>query len=71
MSFFLPAPFHNRGVLLVDRHLLGFAEHVELHLVKFYAEVFGDRSTPGQDGDVLQHRLAAIANAGGLDSCHL
>ena len=53
----------DRGVLLLDHHLLGAAEHVERHVLELDAEVFGDRLAAGQDGDVLQHRLAAIAEA--------
>ena len=29
-------------------------------------EIFADRGAAGQDGDILQHRLAAIAEARGL-----
>jgi hypothetical protein len=35
------------------------------------AEVLGDRSATGQDGDVLEHRLTAIAEAGCLDGHRL
>src|SRR5262249_57029178 len=61
----------NRGVLLVDHHLLGAAQHVKLHALKFDAEILGDRSAAGQDGDVLQHGFAAITEAGGLDGRNL
>ena len=33
----------NRGVLLLDRHLLGAAEHVHSNLVEFDAEILADR----------------------------
>ena len=33
--------------------------------------LFGDDGAAGQDGDVLQHGLAAIAKAGGLDGEHV
>src|SRR5215216_3919083 len=59
------------GVLLVDHHLLGATEHGERHVLHLDAEVFRDRLTAGQHGDVLQHRLAAIAEARGLDGGNL
>ena len=55
------------GVLLVDHHLLGAAEHVERDVLELDAEVLGDRLAAGEDRDVLQHRLAAIAEARRLD----
>ena len=50
-------------VLLGDRHLLGAAEHGERHVLELDAEVFGDDLAAGEDGDVLEHGLAAIAEA--------
>src|SRR6185437_932601 len=55
------------GILLVDHHLLGAAEHLQRDVLELDAEVFADRLTAGQDGDVLQHGLAAIAEARRLD----
>src|SRR6201996_250258 len=57
----------DRGVLLVDHHLLGAAKHVEGDVLELDAEVFRDRLAAGQDRDVLQHGLAAIAEARRLD----
>src|SRR5712671_1058618 len=59
------------GVLLVDHHLLGAAEHGERHVLHLDAEIFRDRLAAGQDRDVLQHGLAAIAEARSLDSGNL
>src|SRR5260221_13140676 len=59
------------GVLLVDHHLLGAAEHVERDVLELDAEIFRDRRAAGEDGDVLQHGLAAIAEARSLDGCDL
>ena len=53
--------------LLGDRHLLGAAEHVERDVFKLDAEIFGDELPAGHDRDVLEHRLAAIAEARRLD----
>src|ERR1700723_65307 len=57
----------DRGVFLVDHHLLGAAKHVEGDVLKLDAEIFRDRLAAGQDRDVLQHGLAAIAEARRLD----
>src|SRR5882672_4540989 len=55
------------GVLLVDHHLLGAAEHGKRDVLHLDAEIFRDRLNAGQNRDVLQHRLAAVAEAGSLD----
>ena len=55
------------GVVLGDDHLLGAAEHVEGDVLELDAEVLGDDLAAGQHGDVLQHGLAAVAEARGLD----
>src|SRR5689334_6726821 len=55
------------GVLLVDHHLLGSTEHGERDVFHLDAEIFRDRLAAGQNREVLQHGLAAIAEAGSLD----
>ena len=57
----------DRRVLLVDPHPLGVAQHVERDVLELDAEILADHLAGGQDGDVLEHRLAAIAEAGRLD----
>ena len=57
----------DRGVVLLDDDLLGLAEHVERDVLELDAEVLGDQLAAGQDRDVLEHRLAAIAEARRLD----
>src|SRR4051794_38613654 len=64
---FLAGAVDDRGVLLVDHHLLGATEHVERDVLELDAEIFRDRLAAGQDRDVLQHGLAAIAEARSLD----
>src|ERR1700682_1686630 len=59
------------GVLLVDHHLFGATEHGERDVLHLDAEIFRDRLTAGQNCDVLQHRLAAIAEARSLDGGNL
>src|SRR4029077_9153391 len=56
----------DSGVLLVDRDALGTAELFELHILELDAEVFGDATTTGEDGEIFEHRLATIAKARGL-----
>ncbi len=57
----------DRGVFLLDADPLGAAEHLEGHVLELDAEVFGDHLAAGEDRDVLEHRLAAIAEARRLD----
>src|SRR5712664_1877217 len=59
------------GVFLVDHHLLGATEHGERDVLHLDAEIFRNRLTAGQNREVLQHRLAAIAEARSLDGCDL
>ena len=54
-------------VVLVDDDLLGLAEPIGADLLELDADVLGDDLAAGQDGDVLEHGLAAVAEAGGLD----
>src|SRR5262249_20961878 len=56
----------DRRVLLIDHDFLGAAKHVDGDVLELDAEVFTDRLPTGQDGDVLQHGLAAIAEPGRL-----
>src|ERR1700680_960184 len=55
------------GVLLVDHDLFRAAEHGEGNVLHLDAEIFRDRLAAGQDGDVLQHGLTAVAEARSLD----
>src|SRR3979490_1726379 len=59
------------GILLVDHHLFGATEHGERDVLHLDAEIFRDRLTAGQYRDVLQHGLAAIAEARSLDGGNL
>src|SRR5690606_30716279 len=62
----LAAAVDDRRVFLRDADALGRAEIVELHLLERQADLLGDDLAAGEDRDVLQHRLAAIAEAGRL-----
>src|SRR5712691_1768963 len=57
----------NRRLVLGDDYLAGRAQHVELGAVQLEADLFADDLTAGQDGDVAQHGLAAVAEARCLD----
>ncbi len=52
---------------LVDAHPLGAAEHRQGDVFELDAEIFGNDLAGGQDRDVFEHRLAAIAEARRLD----
>src|SRR5713101_9483090 len=67
----LALAFDHRGVVLVDGDLLGLAKVGHLDVLQLDAEVLGDGLAAGEDGDVLQHGLAAIAEAGRLDGADL
>src|ERR1035438_4526251 len=59
--------FDDGGVVLVDGDFLGLAEIGDLNVLQLNAEILGDGFAAGQSGDVLQHGLAAIAEARSLD----
>ena len=43
------------------------AQQVEAHVLQLEADLLGDHLAAGEDGDVLEHGLAALAEPGGLD----
>ncbi len=55
------------GGVLGDDDALGGAEQVERDVLELQPDVLADDLRTGQHGHVLQHRLAAVAEAGGLD----
>src|SRR6478736_181954 len=63
--------FDNGGDFLVNGNALGLAEIVHLHILELDPEIFRDATTAGQHCDILQHRLAAIAEARSLDRANL
>src|SRR5262249_4745668 len=67
----LAGALDERGVFLVDLGLLAAAKVAELDALELDAQVLEDGLAPGQYGDVLEHGLAAVAVAGGLDGAAL
>src|SRR5882762_7730225 len=55
------------GVLFLHQNLLRFAQVVQRRLLERQADFIGDDRTAGQNGNVLQHGLPAIAEARRLD----
>ena len=61
------AAAHDGGRLLVDLDALGAAEVFEGGAVELAAEVLHEGRGAGEDGDVLEHLLAAVTEARRLD----
>ena len=57
----------DRRLVLGDDDLAGAAEQVEVGVLELEADLLGDDLATGEDGDVGQHGLAAVTEAGGLD----
>src|SRR5208282_3928793 len=63
----LACALNDRGVVLVDGDLFRAAQVFHFHVFEADAQVLSDGFTAGQNGNVFQHGLAAVAEAGGLD----
>ena len=59
--------FDDGGVVLVDGDLLGLAEIADLNVFQLNAEILSDGFATGEFRDVIEHGLAAIAEARRLD----
>jgi len=57
----------DRRIIFLDDRPPGAAEHVERDVLELDAELLADELAAGEDRDVFEHRLAAIAEAGRLD----
>ena len=57
----LTGPFDECGVALIDRHLFGPAEVFQAEVFQLDAQILADHGAAGQDRDVPQHGLAAVA----------
>ena len=67
MSAVVAGALDDRGVVVVDGDLLGRAQVGQRDVLQVDAQVLDEDLAAGEDGDVLQHGLAAVAVAGGLD----
>ena len=59
--------FNDRGLIFGDDNLACATQQVERGAIKLEANFFRDNLRAGQDRDVLQHRLATVTKAWGLD----
>ncbi len=66
-----PTTLDDGGRVLVDADGLCRTQVGHLNVLKTDTHVLHDGLAAGQDGDVPQHLLAAIAEARGLDGHHL
>src|SRR4029078_1606120 len=60
-------PVDDRRRVLVDDDAPGATQLRELRVLELEAHLLGDHLATGEDRDVLEHPLAAIAEAGRLD----
>ena len=69
--FALAFTFDDGGGFFFHHDALGFAEVIKGDALELDAEVFGDATAAGEDGNVFEHGLAAVAEAGGFDGADL
>ena len=61
----------DRGVVLVHGHALGRAQVLERGVLELESHFLAHHGAAGQDREILQHGLAAVAEARRLARCHL
>src|SRR6266545_2296905 len=61
----------DRGLVLGDHDLAGLAEQGQVGVLELETDLLADQLAAGQDRHVLQHRLAAVTEAGSLDGDRL
>src|SRR5690606_28860259 len=57
----------NDGIFLGNLDLASAAQHVKFNILELQAQLFRNYPAAGEDGDIFQHGLAAVAEAGRLD----
>src|SRR6185437_13345769 len=62
---------NDRGVVFVDTYRCRSAQIAQISAFQFITLLFADHDTLGEDRDVLEHFLAAVAKAGSLNGSHL
>ncbi|GAK50203.1 hypothetical protein U14_01430 [Candidatus Moduliflexus flocculans] len=66
-----PGAFDNGRVVFVNRDPFGFAEVVQRDAVELDAKIIGNHLAVGQNGNVFQHRFAAVAEARRFHGGHI
>src|SRR5690606_25005614 len=61
----------DRRLVLAGADALGAAQLADADVLELVAELLADDLTTGDGRDVLEHLLAAVAEAGGLDGQHV
>ncbi len=67
---FITGAVNKRGVVFIDDNALTGAEVIDGDIFKFDAEIFGDNLTTGENGDILEHRLATITKTRSFNGSH-
>ena len=67
MAAWSPLPFDDRRVVLVGDDASGLAEVGQLDRLELAPDLLADDRAAGEDGQVAQHLLAAVAEPGRLD----
>ena len=57
--------------LVMMTRFLALTEQIQRGVLELEPDFLADDLTTGEDGDVLQHGLATLAEARGLDGCRL
>ena len=63
----ITSTFNDSGLVLGDHDFACLAEHVEGYAFQLEADFLRDNLTTGEDGDVLEHGLAAFTETRGFD----
>ena len=66
-SFLVAHTVYDGGIFLRYLHLAGTAQHIDGGVFQLITQLFADNRAARQNGDVLQHFLAAVAKAGSFD----
>ena len=70
MAVFCAGSVNYRGVVFVDLHRFAATEVGQADVFELDAEILADDLATGEDGDILEHRLAPVAKARGLHRSH-
>ena len=62
----LAEAFDDGGVVLIDMNLFSLSQPINADVLKLDADVLGDQTTAGEDGDILEHGLPSLTKTGSL-----